>query len=133
MSDQGTCAQCDGLIPPRPDPRGRRAKYCSDACRAAASRQRAQQRHAAELEAARSQMVLPVESLEERQGAAVATLRDTAEAFLVGQPVTDSTVRLVEMARRLVDLAEPPKPPEPAPRKNRRQRRAVKRTFSKNR
>ncbi len=88
------------------------------------------------MESARAQMVLPVESLEERQDAAVNTLRETAKAFLAGQPAADSTVRLVEMARHLADVAAPPPPrqePEPAPKTNRRQSRAAKRTFSKNR
>lgn len=133
MSDQGICEWCGGPIPPRSDPRGQRARFCRPAHRAAAHRARAQAEHDAEVEEARSQMVLPVESLEERQDVAVATLRDTAEGFLVGKPITDSTISLVEAARQLVDLAEPPKPPEPATTKNRRQRRAVKRTFSKKR
>ena len=39
--DRAMCAQCGGPIPPRPDPRGQRARYCSGACRARASRERA--------------------------------------------------------------------------------------------
>lgn len=76
-------------------------------------------------------MVLPVESLEERQDAAVNTLRETAKASLAGQSAADSTVWLVEMARHLADVAVPPPPPqepEPAPKTNRRQRRAAERT-----
>jgi len=123
MSEQGTCSWCGGPIPPRLDPRGRKPRFCSDACRAAATRDRNKREHAAELEQARTQMVLPVESLEERQDTAMDTIRETAETVLTGKSVTDSTVRLIEMARRLVDVAEPTTPPVSAPTRNRRQRR----------
>nr|CAH64540.1 hypothetical protein [Corynebacterium glutamicum] len=65
MEDRISCAYCGGLIPPRPDPRGRRAKYCSDACRAAASRERANKRHAQEVEAARLQAALDLKTPQE--------------------------------------------------------------------
>jgi hypothetical protein len=80
-------------------------------------------------------MVLPVESIEERQDSAVNTLRETAQAFLAGQPVTNSTVRLVEMARHLAKVAAPPplQEPEPVPKISRQQRRAVQRQAKKKR
>lgn len=37
----GRCIRCGGGLPVRVDPRGRPARYCSDACRASASRERA--------------------------------------------------------------------------------------------
>ena len=49
--DRAMCAQCGGPIPPRPDPRGQRARYCSGACRARASRERAAAKWRAEVEA----------------------------------------------------------------------------------
>lgn len=55
MNAPDTCAHCDGPIPSRTDPRGRKAHYCSDACRAAASRARRELRHHQELAEARAQ------------------------------------------------------------------------------
>lgn len=58
MSAQGPCKHCGKPIPPRSDPRGRRARFCSDACRAAASRERREQRHRDEVAQAREQLAL---------------------------------------------------------------------------
>lgn len=55
MNAPATCAHCGGPIPPRTDPRGRKARYCCDACRAAASRARRKLRHRQELAEARAQ------------------------------------------------------------------------------
>lgn len=49
MNAPATCAHCGSPIPSRTDPRGRKARYCSDVCRAAASRARRELRHRAEL------------------------------------------------------------------------------------
>lgn len=43
------CVRCGDPLPARTDPRGRPARYCSDACRAAASRERAETAHRAAL------------------------------------------------------------------------------------
>ena len=58
MSEQGLCEHCGAPIPPRTDPRGRKARYCSDACRTAASRVRREQRHRDEVAQAREQLTL---------------------------------------------------------------------------
>lgn len=58
MSTQGPCEHCGKPIPPRTDPRGRRARFRSDACRAAASRERREQRHRDEVTQAREQLAL---------------------------------------------------------------------------
>jgi len=55
MNAPAACAHCGGPIPSRTDPRGRKARYCSDACRAAASRARRELRHRQELAEARAQ------------------------------------------------------------------------------
>lgn len=55
MSDAGSREWCGNLFPPRSDPRGRRARFCSAACRSAAYRARKNAEHVAELETARTQ------------------------------------------------------------------------------
>ena len=45
MAARNECEFCSGRIPRRGDPRGRKARFCSDTCRAAASRKRREQRH----------------------------------------------------------------------------------------
>lgn len=108
-----TCAQCGGKIPPRPDPRGRRAKYCSDACRAAASRERARQRHAQEVEAARLQATLdlktPQETLAEIVQELEATtriIRDRGDVPASLRPLVNAASALVVMSRDVVESVE---------------------------
>ncbi|EOA63186.1 hypothetical protein J433_15452 [Corynebacterium glutamicum MT] len=119
MEDRISCAYCGGLIPPRPDPRGRRAKYCSNACRAAASRERTSKRHADELEAARSQMssmiVTELEAVER-------IIRDRGE-------VPEAMTAIVNAAFRVAVAAQDATPPPP-PALNRQQRRASKKSPS---
>ena len=62
---QGSCAHCGGAIPGRLDPRGRRARYCCGACRAAASRARAVAA-AADALADEDRVVAAVEALADR-------------------------------------------------------------------
>lgn len=136
MSDAGVCAWCGGPIPPRPDPRGQRAKYCSGACRAAASRQRAQERHAAELEAARAQGTLPVDvpapSPEQRLDDAAETLEAVSVAVDRGA-LPAQLPRLLLAAQALVDSARRqglhpgPRPASERQHMNRQQRRATQR------
>lgn len=124
MSDQDTCAQCGGPIPPRPDPRGRRAKYCSDACRAAASRQRAQQRHAAELEAARSQMAIELRQPDEIISEVVQELNAAARIIEDRGQVPTTMEPVLAAAQRVVKAAEQ----KPQRRSRRSRRRAVRKS-----
>lgn len=103
MGDATLCQQCHSRVPPRPDPRGRRAKYCSDACRAAASRERARQRHVQELAAAQPQAVLdfrtPDEVLDEvvqELKAVVRIVQDRGEVPASLRPVVEAAQRLVQ-------------------------------------
>ena len=123
-----TCAQCGGKIPPRPDPRGRRAKYCSDACRAAASRERARQRHAQEIEAARLQAELDLKTPQETLAEVVQELEATTRIIRDRGDVPTSLRPLVNAASALVNAAQ--QGPAPASVTNRKTRRAVKRSFA---
>ena len=125
MEDRISCAYCGGLIPPRPDPRGRRAKYCSDACRAAASRERVAKRHAEELEAARSQMALEVRPPSEILAMVVTELDAAARIIRDRGAVPAGMTNIVNAAFRVAVAAQDVSaPPPPAP--NRQQRRASK-------
>lgn len=122
------CAQCGGEIPPRPDPRGRRAKYCSDACRAAASRERARQRHAQEVEAARLQATLDLKTPQETLAEIVQELEATTRIIRDRGDVPASLRPLVNAASALVNAAQ--QGTAPASSSNRKTRRAVKRSFA---
>lgn len=137
MSDQGTCEWCGGPIPPRPDPRGQRARFCCPAHRAAAHRARTKAEHADELEAARAQMTLPVEPAtptpEQRLDDAAETLEAVSVAVDRGA-LPAQLPRLLIAAQALVDSARrqglhPTNPPSPAasPQMSRKQRRAAQR------
>lgn len=143
MTAQDTCHWCGGPLPPRLDPRGRKAKYCSDAHRAAASRARKEARHAAELEAARTQMTLSVEPAaptpEQRLDDAAETLEAVSVAVDRGA-LPAQLPRLLIAALALVESAQrqglhPVAPPlAPAPQQmNRRHRRAAQRPAKKKR
>lgn len=129
MEDRVSCAYCGGLIPPRPDPRGRRAKYCSDACRAAASRERARQRHAQEVEAARLQAALDLKTPQETLAEIVQELQATTRIIRDRGDVPASLRPLVNVASELVNAAQ--QTTVPVPMTNRKTRRAVKRSFVK--
>lgn len=122
------CAQCGGEIPPRPDPRGRRAKYCSDACRAAASRERARQRHAQEVEAARLQATLDLRTPQETLAEIVQELEATTRIIRDRGDVPASLRPLVNAASALANAAQ--QGAAPASSSNRKTRRAVKRSFA---
>ena len=127
MEDRISCAYCGGLIPPRPDPRGRRAKYCSDACRAAASRERANKRHAEELEAARSQMALEVRPPGEILSMVVTELDAAARIIRDRGAVPAGMTDIVDAAFRVAVAAQDVSAP---PAMNRQQRRASKKSSS---
>lgn len=54
------CAHCGSRFQDE-QTKGRPRRYCSAACRAAASRERREHQHARELREAREQMVIPIE------------------------------------------------------------------------
>ena len=128
MEDRISCAYCGGLIPPRPDPRGRRAKYCSDACRAAASRERANKRHAPEVEAARLQAALDLKTPQETLAEVVQELEATTRIIRDRGDVPASLRPLVNAASALVNAAH--QGTAPASSFNRKTRRAAKRSFA---
>lgn len=131
LQDQGACAHCGGAIPGRLDPRGRRARYCCGACRAAASRARV----------AASAAAAPVG--EDRVVAAVEALADIAEEralkpaeLLYVQRIVDAAARILEANRsRQANRAEPAVSKAPASTPDsglsRQQRRAQARAFRK--
>lgn len=132
MEDRISCAYCGGLIPPRPDPRGRRAKYCSDACRAAASRERANKRHAEELEAAHQQATLDMRTPEQMLADLRTELliiekiiRDRGEIPEAAAPVI-AAAQAVATAAQSVTMSVQDVTAPPSPALNRQQRRASK-------
>lgn len=129
MGDRISCAYCGGLIPPRPDPRGRRAKYCSDACRAAASRERTNKRHADELETARSQMSLAVLPPAQMSSMIVTELEAVERIIRDRGEVPEAMTAIVNAAFRVAVAAQDATPPPP-PALNRQQRRASKKSPS---
>lgn len=103
MSEQGLCERCGAPIPPRTDPRGRRARYCSDACRAAASRERREQRHRDEVTQAREQLVLETRHPDDSLLEAAAVLRSIARDVRRGEEVfaTPAVRQLVDAGHEL--------------------------------
>lgn len=133
MSEQGLCERCGEPIPPRPDPRGRRARYCSDACRAAASRARREQRHRDEVTQAREQLTL---RLPHEQAADAAKLvREMTRDLSAGRefPVTPQHQDLIVAIKDFADLmdAHTAATQPPAASLSRQQRRAQQRKRRK--
>lgn len=88
--DADSCERCGDPIPPRTDPRGRKARFCSDACRAAASRERRSRAHAAELAQARDQMTLDTRSPHDIAREAAQNLREVAAKIRRGEKIYTS-------------------------------------------
>ncbi|MFD8880884.1 hypothetical protein [Corynebacterium xerosis] len=101
--------------------------YCSPACRAAASRERAAARHVAELNAARAEMRTAHLSVEDQFIRAahdfIEELRDAPIDRLRSQKVHDAAAA----ARIITDWYEPPASGTPVPAISRQQRRALDR------
>lgn len=104
------CVWCGRKIPPKIDPRGRKARYCCGACRAAAARERARTAHQDELkraqERAQDSFVLgsPSEIL-----ATVVTEIDATTRLLQSRPeLLDSCAEMVNAARKLVAAVDEP-------------------------
>src|SRR5699024_2096952 len=130
-SDQGRCAHCGGAIPPRTDSRGRRARYCCGACRAAASRARAAAQAAAQ----------PLD--DDRVVGAVEDLAVVAETppldpaeFYRARRIVDAAASISEAHRARITTPTRTAPatpgaPSPAPAMSRQQRRAQQRAARK--
>ncbi|WP_347307496.1 hypothetical protein [Corynebacterium sp. SA-MJD20WY100] len=109
------CAWCGGDLRPRIDPRGRKARYCSGACRAAAARERARKAHQDELERAQSQTSIALLDPAEILDTVVRELDATTRLIRDRAEVPADCVEIVEAARRLVASA-----PQPLTRQQRR-------------
>lgn len=134
MTDRDECENCGGLIPRRTDPRGRKARYCSDACRAAASRKRREQRHRDALAEARNQMSLNLRTPAEEAAEAAKVVRSMARNLREGREfsVTEQHQELVAAVRELAQILDAAVAVEDAAAAtkmggNRAQRRAAKR------
>lgn len=134
MTERDECENCGGPIPRRTDPRGRKARYCSDACRAAASRKRREQRHRDALAEARNQMSLNLRTPAEEAAEATKVVRSMVQNLHQGRefPITEQHQELVAAIRELaqiLDAAVAAEDAAPATKMggNRAQRRAAKR------
>ena len=135
MTERDECENCGGPIPPRTDPRGRKARYCSDACRAAASRKRREQRHRDALAEARNQMSLNLRTPAEEAGEAAKVVRTMVRNLREGREfsVTEQHQELVAAVHELAQVlnaavaAEDAAAAVPQTGGNRAQRRAAKR------
>lgn len=129
MSDRTECAHCGGPIPPRTDPRGRAAKFCSDACRAAAHRARREREHRAEVAQARAQMALRLPAEEAADAARL--VREMTNDLRAGRefPMTPQHENLVAAIKDFADLmdAHTAATQPPAASLSRQQRRAQQR------
>lgn len=94
LAEQGQCVHCGGALPGRTDPRGRRARYCCGACRAAASRARVAAQAAA-TSLGGDRVVGAVEAL-----AVVAETRPlTPQEFDRARRIVDAAARISEVHR----------------------------------
>lgn len=145
MSDRlSACVRCSGRLPFRLDPRGRSALYCSGACRAAASRERAEAASQRALQEAHEAAArLPAIEDVERY---IDALTGRIERGEMVDGDSRNYARVVVAARRAVDAqsrarGDEPTPagrtrellPEPAPVPlSRQQRRAAERAAKSN-
>ena len=124
------CEHCGAKIPLRLGPQGRVKRFCSDACRAAASRERRKREHQEALAAARQQMTLDLRTPDDSAREAAETLREIAAALRAGERplVTSAVGDLIQAGQELdaamaaVNAAE-----STPPRMNRAQRRRAQR------
>ncbi len=103
------------------DPRGRRAKYCSDACRTAASRERARQRHAQELATAQQQAAVDMRTPEQMLADIRTELLIVAKIIRDRGEIPDAVRSVVSAAQAVTTAAQ--NVAAPAPVLNRRERR----------
>lgn len=105
VSGRGRCAVCGGKLPARGDTRGRKAVYCSSACRSVAHRKRVADEHARALEEARAQLMLEMRCDDQRRKDAVAVIDELAEDLSSSLCVGTRHVDVLKAAQRLVDVA----------------------------
>ena len=108
--EKQACEHCDSPLPPRWDTRGRKARFCSDACRSAAYRARKKREHATELAQARSQLSIDLRAASRSPaGDVAAELDGLAGRIRRGDPaLSGCTVderRVLYAARGLVEAA----------------------------
>lgn len=102
------CAWCGGKIPPRIDPRGRKARYCCGACRASSARERARIAHQDELKRAQehTQDSFVLGSPSEILATVVTEIGATTRLIRDRGDVPVSCAEMVNAARALVAAAE---------------------------
>lgn len=124
------CAWCGGKIPSRIDARGRKARYCSGACRAAAARERARTAHQDELKRAqeRAQDTFVLGNPSEILATVVTEIDATTCLIRDRGDVPDDCVEMVNAARALVTAAEQPAPQALTRQQRRRLAREQKKT-----
>ena len=76
ITQKEVCERCGKPIPQRTDPRGRQARFCSGACRAAASRERRRRQHQEELAQAHEQATLKLRTPREEVADAARVVRE---------------------------------------------------------
>lgn len=136
MCDMGTsveptnCEHCGAKIPPRLGPQGRVKRFCSDACRAAASRERRKRAHQDELAQARQQLALEVHDPDDSVREAATVLREISAALRAGEgPLATKAVGdLIRAGQELNAVMDALNAAEATPpRGNRAQRRRAQR------
>lgn len=99
-----TCVHCGDPLALRHDRRGRKARFCSDACRSAAYRERKKREHADELEQARTQMAIDLEPKRYTSAYVIADLLESFHGYVTGGPTPPSGYEEVfRAAQRLID------------------------------
>lgn len=97
-AEKGKCKRCGGSLPPRRDTRGRRAIYCSGACRAAAHREKSLIQEVPE--------ALPIFSTEELIDLMERELAGLTEMVENGAVVPANMQKIVFEARRLTSTID---------------------------
>ncbi|VZH84005.1 hypothetical protein FRC0190_00052 [Corynebacterium rouxii] len=130
LSDPVFCEHCGRKNPPRLGPQGRAKRFCSDACRAAASRARRERKRLDELEKARLQSARDACGQDAIAREAAKILRDITAALLSNDRpmVTHAVGDLITAGQELNQTMNAVKATESStPRPNRAQRRRAKR------
>ena len=104
--EKQACEHCDSPLPSRWDTRGRKARFCSDACRSAAYRARKKREHATELAQARSQMVIDLGALSGTPGGDVtAQMEALASRITHGVGLEPHEEKTLKAAQCLLEVA----------------------------
>lgn len=134
MAARNECEFCSGRIPRRGDPRGRKARFCSDTCRAAASRKSREQRHRDEPAQVRKPDEFEFTNACRGSGRSGQCRAHNGAQFARGTRVfvTEQHRELVAAVHDLAQILDAATPASgavapPALRSNRAQRRAAKR------